>query len=132
MPIIRHADVPKFLRRAGYHAQRLMSGDEGSASTYVGLSHVQPGSGAPSHTHPVEETLVILRGQAHVWMGDQVYDLGPDTTVLVPAGVIHGFRSSGREALVILTFLPINEFRVHPVNDPRGAEFVPPPDAVLI
>lgn len=132
MPIIRHADVPMFQRRPGYHAQRLVSGEEGAVSTFVGLSHVQPGSGAPSHTHPVEETIVILRGRAHVWMGDDEHDLGPDTTVLIPAGVVHGFRSTGSEPLVLLTTLPINEFRVHPVDDSRGAEFIPPPDAVLV
>jgi mannose-6-phosphate isomerase-like protein (cupin superfamily) len=132
MPIMRHADVPLYQRRPGYQARRLISKEDGAASTYVGLSYVQPGSGAPSHTHPVEETLVVLKGRAHVWMGEEECDLGPETTILVPAGVVHGFRSSGPDPLVLLTFLPINEFLVHPVDDRRGAEFIPPPDAVLV
>ena len=59
----------------------------------------EPGLGAPTHLHAVEEVLEVVSGQADVWVGDEVTSAGPNVSVLVPAGVLHGFKNTGEGIL---------------------------------
>jgi quercetin dioxygenase-like cupin family protein len=48
-----------------------------------------PGGGMPRHTNTVEHEQYVLRGRARVGVGDEVYDVGPDHVVYIPAGTPH-------------------------------------------
>ena len=44
-------------------------------------------------THAVEEVLTVLEGRAEIWVGDDRAEVGAGHSVIVPAGIKHGFRN---------------------------------------
>lgn len=52
-----------------------------------------PGLGAPTHIHAVEEVLEVIEGSAEIWVGSEIFTVGKNQSVLVPAGVQHGFKN---------------------------------------
>jgi mannose-6-phosphate isomerase-like protein (cupin superfamily) len=59
----------------------------------------EPGRGAPTHWHPVEEVLTVVQGRAEFWIGDAREAVSAGQSVLVPAGGRHGFRNTGSSTL---------------------------------
>lgn len=52
-----------------------------------------PGLGAPTHIHAVEEILEVIDGTAEIWVGNQKSIVKANQSVLIPAGAKHGFRN---------------------------------------
>jgi mannose-6-phosphate isomerase-like protein (cupin superfamily) len=52
-----------------------------------------PGLGAPTHVHAVEEVLEVMQGTAEIWLEDEKAIVKANQSVLIPAGVRHGFRN---------------------------------------
>src|SRR6476646_10586325 len=46
----------------------------------------------PLHTHPQDESYVVLEGRLTLQAGEQRFELGPGAAAAVPAGVAHTFR----------------------------------------
>jgi quercetin dioxygenase-like cupin family protein len=67
---------------------------EGSVIT-SGITVFQPGTAIPLHTHNVEETIIILEGDATVIIGDNEYQLTAEDVTWAPAGVPHRFINRG-------------------------------------
>jgi mannose-6-phosphate isomerase-like protein (cupin superfamily) len=65
----------------------------------------EPGHGAPTHLHAVEEVLHVLEGEADVWVGETHATLTSGQLMIVPAGVRHGFSNCGRSELHIQSTL---------------------------
>ena len=65
----------------------------------------EPGLGAPTHLHAVEEVLHVLDGSADVWIEDKHATLTSGQLVIVPAGRKHGFANSGTTTLHIQSTL---------------------------
>jgi mannose-6-phosphate isomerase-like protein (cupin superfamily) len=59
----------------------------------------EPGTGAPTHLHAVEEILTVLQGEAEFWLDDERSALSAGQSVIVPAGAKHGFQNVGRVTL---------------------------------
>lgn len=53
------------------------------------------GRGLSLHSHNVEESVLVLQGQATAQIGDDFYDLEPGDATWVPAGVPHRFFNRG-------------------------------------
>ena len=64
-----------------------------------------PGHGAPTHLHAVEEVLHVLRRQADVWIDDSHVTLTSGQLAIVPAGRKHGFSNNGTTVLHIQSTL---------------------------
>jgi mannose-6-phosphate isomerase-like protein (cupin superfamily) len=60
-----------------------------------------PGQGAPTHLHAVEEVLCVRDGRADVWIDDRHVTLTSGQLVVVPAGRKHGFSNNGTTTLHI-------------------------------
>jgi quercetin dioxygenase-like cupin family protein len=59
---------------------------------------VDPGGGAAPHIHPsMEERFEILEGRPEFLSGRKWQQTAPGDTVVVPAGVRHGFRNRTKE-----------------------------------
>ena len=71
----------------------------GAAQLCIFEQWCEPGRGAPTHLHAVEEVLTVLAGQAEVWLGDERATLTAGQSMLVPAGRKHGFRNTGNTTL---------------------------------
>lgn len=79
--------------RPGVTTRMLVSAVSGSVQLCIFDQYCQPGHGAPTHLHAVEEVLTVLEGRAEIWVGDDRAEVGAGHSVIVPPGVKHGFRN---------------------------------------
>lgn len=89
-----------------------------------------PGFAPPPHIHyREEESFYVLSGRMTFTCGDETIAAGPGTLVVLPRGVLHGFRVEGTEparALMIATPAGLLGF-FRGVGEPAPARTLPPP-----
>ena len=90
---------------AGKAASRFEGRDHGSTVSFF-LSHHQPGTGPDPHRHPYEETFVIQEGVGTFTVDGEEIDARAGQIVVVPAGAVHSFVSSGEGVLRQLSIHP--------------------------
>jgi len=91
--------------------QNLASRVTGSEKCRIGLSRVAPGAGSPSglHIHEVDQLCYVLKGTLKMEIGTDPYEpgveiktefvsAGPNTLLVVPAGIPHRNWNDGPEA----------------------------------
>lgn len=91
--------------RPGVRTRMLASAASGAAQLCMFEQWCDPGHGAPTHLHAVEEVLHVIAGQAEVWIGDDRAILTDGQLVVVPAGRKHGFSNTGAGTLHIASTL---------------------------
>ena len=91
--------------RSGVITKMYVSALNGAAQLCVFEQWCQPGHGAPTHLHAVEEVLRVHEGQADVWIGDDHSTITAGQLVIVPAGRKHGFSNNGSGTLRIQSTL---------------------------
>ena len=106
MPIVDHNRVEETPWRPNYRMFHLAGPKQGVKSS-LSYSEVAPGAGAPLHTHEDDELIVVLEGTLEVRIEDDVHQVGPDHTVVVPPNVAHGFTSVGSRNARLLGFFPV-------------------------
>ena len=62
----------------------------------------EPDGNYPLHSHPYEQTSVVIQGRMRLTVGDEVREVGPGDMWFAPAGVIHGGEILGDEALIFI------------------------------
>jgi mannose-6-phosphate isomerase-like protein (cupin superfamily) len=99
--------------RDGVRTRMTVSAQTGARQLTIFEQWCDPGYGAPTHTHVVEEVLRVLDGQADIWVVGERRQVMPGESVIIPAGVEHGFVNSGAGVLQTLAILaePIFEAR---------------------
>jgi len=91
--------------RAGVQTRMRTSAVNGAGQLCMFEQWCDPGHGAPTHLHAVEEVLHVLDGRADVWIGDERATLVTGQLVIVPAGRRHGFSNTGTAVLHIQSTL---------------------------
>lgn len=88
-------------------ALRIHSRGDGAALTIV-EARVLPYSGPPLHVHQArDEIFEVLDGMFRFQCGDDVVDLAPGTTIVVPRGMPHAWVNLGaRPARLLFSFVP--------------------------
>ena len=114
MQIIDPRDTPPEQWRAGAETRMRVSAVNGAVQLCIFEQWIAPGAGAPTHSHPVEEVLTVLEGEAEMWMGDLRAIVSPSQSLIVPAGRSHGFRNSGTVTLHIHAVLASAVFEATP------------------
>ena len=71
--------------------------------TQLVLMSVQPGDDIGLETHDLDQVLVFVAGTGYSLLGGRRSDVGPGTTVVVPAGTEHNFVNTGAEPLRLFT-----------------------------
>ena len=94
-----HNKAPDESWRDGVMTRMHVSRQTGAMQLCIFEQYCEPGLGAPSHEHAVEEVLEVLDGQARIWVDGDSADVVAGQSVLVPAGAIHGFKNTGRDTL---------------------------------
>ncbi|MGB1008700.1 MAG: cupin domain-containing protein [Thiolinea sp.] len=61
-----------------------------------------PGSVYPLHSHPYEQTSVLIQGRMRLTVGDEVREVGPGDMWFVAADVPHGGEILGGEAVIFI------------------------------
>ena len=67
----------------------------GENAVTSGVTVFEPGMGIPLHSHNVEETVLVLEGEARAVIGDQEYDLVAGDATKAAAGVPHRYTNRG-------------------------------------
>ena len=101
MIVVDVRDMPPEQWRPGVDTRMLVSASNGAAQLCIFEQWIAAGNGAPTHSHPVEEVLTVLEGEAEMWMDDQRLIVPAGQSLIVPAGRMHGFRNSGTATLHI-------------------------------
>jgi quercetin dioxygenase-like cupin family protein len=101
MRLVEHQDNPREAWRPGVETRMLVSAVNGAAQLCIFEQWVAPGVGAPTHSHPVEEVLSVLEGEAEMWLDQQHVIVSVGQSLIVPPGRQHGFRNSGAAVLHI-------------------------------
>jgi quercetin dioxygenase-like cupin family protein len=100
--------------RPGAETRMLVSAANGAAQLCIFEQWLAPGAGAPTHSHPVEEVLTVLDGEAEMWMDDHRVIVTAGQSLIVPAHRSHGFRNSGTTTLHIHAVLASAVFEAMP------------------
>jgi quercetin dioxygenase-like cupin family protein len=99
MRIIDHAQQAREAWRPGVLTRMHVSAVTGSVQLCVFQQWCDPGKGAPTHLHAVEEILTVLDGEAEFWLEDERRTVTAGQSMIVPAGRKHGFRNIGAGTL---------------------------------
>ena len=91
--------------RPGVTTKMRASALNGAAQLCMFEQWCDPGHGAPTHLHAVEEVLHVLAGQADVWIDNAHATLIAGQLAIVPAGRKHGFSNNGTAVLHIASTL---------------------------
>jgi mannose-6-phosphate isomerase-like protein (cupin superfamily) len=105
MPVIdpQHHSMEEW--RFGVQTRMLVSAMTNSQQPCIFEQWCAPGTGAPTHSHVVEEVLTVLDGQAEFWVGADRIEASVGQSVLIPAGRQHGFRNTGTKQLHVQAVL---------------------------
>jgi HTH-type transcriptional regulator, repressor for puuD len=95
--VLRSGEIERFDRGAGVATLPYVGrwNTEGNLVT-TGITVFEPGTAIPLHTHNVEETVLILEGEATAVVGEDSFDLEAGDATWVPAGVPHRFANRGQ------------------------------------
>jgi mannose-6-phosphate isomerase-like protein (cupin superfamily) len=99
MRVINHKDQPTEQWRPEVTTRMLVSAVVGSNQLCLFHQWCEPGSGAPTLHHAVEEVLTVLDGIAEVWLSEQRETVNAGQSVIIPAGQPHGFTNIGPSQL---------------------------------
>jgi quercetin dioxygenase-like cupin family protein len=84
----------------------------------------------PLHTHPQDESYVVLEGRLTIQAGEQRFELEAGGAALVPMGVAHTFRVDSETARVLVLSTPAGlERMVRDCAAPASSSTLPPADA---
>jgi quercetin dioxygenase-like cupin family protein len=105
---VRHSDsVEAMAVGAGRETKRRVLIDATEAPNFALRKFtMQPGGGMPRHRNSVEHEQYVLRGRARIGIGDEVYEVGADDVVFIPAGVPHWYEALGEEPFEFLCAVP--------------------------
>jgi 3-isopropylmalate dehydrogenase len=134
--VLRQAEIEPFDRGTGVRTLPYVGkwNAEGNKVT-TGITEFPVGAGIPLHTHNVEESVLILEGQATAVIGEDSFDLEPGDGTWAPAGVPHRFANRGQGPMriywgyggrqVTRTICATGETFEHLSERDRGAEVMP-------
>jgi mannose-6-phosphate isomerase-like protein (cupin superfamily) len=68
--------------------------DHGTDISFI-LVDMPAGDGVRLHLHPYQEVFIVQEGRATYRVGSETIEVTAPRTLIVPAGIAHGFRNSG-------------------------------------
>jgi quercetin dioxygenase-like cupin family protein len=103
---------------------------EASDGRFALLEFLFPhGASPPLHTHPQDESYVVLEGRLTLQAGDERFELEPGAAAVVPMGVAHTFRVDSDGARVLVLSTPAGlERLVRDGSVPATTPTLPPAD----
>jgi len=101
--ILRRDDLETIERGSGVRTKPFVGKwNSERAQITTGTTEFPPGAELPLHTHNVDESVVILEGEALVFVEEEAAEIAAGDATWIPAGVPHAFRNRGSGTLRIL------------------------------
>ena len=72
-------------------------------------SKIEPGAGAPLHTHTVDELITVLDGCLEASIDGKKQIVLTSQTMVIPKGKPHGFKGVGPDTATTLVFFPCKD-----------------------
>lgn len=101
MTVKQHANAQMFYL-PGLEHQTLAGAADNLKSTEIWLQTLAAGAETPEHKHDCDEVVVVSRGAGTCCLGDDEVAFGPNSTLIVPAGVVHIIRNTGDEPIHLI------------------------------
>jgi quercetin dioxygenase-like cupin family protein len=95
----------------------------GSEASLV-VIEIEPGTAVPEHSHPNEQTGILLRGSVTFTVGDETKELRPGAMWVIPGGVPHAVVAGPEPVFLVELFAP-------PREDWGSLERLPPTPVTL-
>lgn len=117
--IVRGADSVERKRVAAGRAtetQVLLGPGDGTPNFAMRRFTMGAGGGMPRHTNTVEHEQYVLRGRARIGVGDEVFEVGPDDVLYIPAGAPH-FYEVVEAPFEFLCMVPNRDDRIEVLPD---------------
>src|SRR5438552_12452179 len=102
---------------------------EATAGRFALIEFLFPnGASPPLHTHPQDESYIVLEGALTIQAGGERFLLKAGAAAAVPIGVPHTFRVESNSAHVLVLSTPAGlERMVRDASVPATARRLPPP-----
>src|SRR5258707_8251906 len=92
MIVVDPRDMPPEHWRPGVETRMLVSASNGAAQLCIFEQWIAPGTGAPTHFHPVEEVLTVREGEAEMWLDQERIIVSAGPSLILPAERKHRLR----------------------------------------
>lgn len=93
MQVLDHSSQPIEKWRDGVMTRMRMSILLGGRQLCIFEQFCDHGLGAPIHIHATEEVLEVIDGRAEIYLNGETAVVGANQSVLIPAGMKHGFKN---------------------------------------
>lgn len=107
---VTHGDAPVRSSPSGLPTRYIATPEVGARALFVAEQALEAGQAVPRHTHEVEEVLTFLAGTGEATCGGERHQVGAGVSLVIPAGVVHGFRATGDGTLRVLVIFPGDRF----------------------
>lgn len=100
----RYSDIPAYITKDGSEIRELIHPDHhDSQHQSLAEAVVPPGKRTLLHRHlRTEEIYHVTTGQGRMTLGEEVFDVEPGDSILIPPGTAHCIEAQGTEPLRIL------------------------------
>ncbi len=104
MPVVNNASQPEF-NLPGLNHRTFAGPEHGMKNLEVWGQVIEAGAATPVHRHACEEAIVILEGSGTLTIEGETTAFGPNSTLLIPADVIHQIANTGATRMVLIAAL---------------------------
>jgi quercetin dioxygenase-like cupin family protein len=104
MAVVSNATLQEF-NLPGLNHRTLAGPEHGMKSLEVWGQTIEAGAATPVHRHACEEAIVILEGSGTLTIEGQDTAFGPNSTLIIPADVIHQIVNTGNTKMVLIAAL---------------------------
>jgi len=117
MNLVRASELPVDRSDPGVDALRLVTRKNGAETMTAGVATFAPGAVIIWHTHPCEETVIIIDGQATAHVGGEKFVLNKYDTTIMPPRVPHCYSNDSDRPMTIAYFYPVGDAARDPVEN---------------
>ena len=110
LTIVDHKSAPELPWRPHYRVWSIAGLDTvNPVDCTLHYSKIEPGAGAPLHTHTVDELITVLDGCLEASIDGKKQIVLTSQTMVIPKGKPHGFKGVGPDTATTLVFFPCKD-----------------------
>ena len=104
MAVVNNASLKEF-NLPGLNHRTFAGPEHGMKGLELWGQTIEAGAATPVHRHACEEAIVILEGSGTLTIEGQDTAFGPNSTLIIPADVIHQIVNTGNTKMVLIAAL---------------------------